>query len=184
MTDTGKPIMMPVGEGVMGRDESVVVFNTGAALAQLGACYASVIIDRGLDFDVLFGPAYKGIPLVSAIAVALSNEHGIDKLLAKSGKLVGEELRLSLDLPAERRATNLEVRVATSLAVTMLDALPYLIEYPYGCTEQTMSRFLPAVITARTLTKLGRGETPGPESSINKIVSARKMQDISLYALD
>jgi uncharacterized protein YfaS (alpha-2-macroglobulin family) len=37
----------------------------------------------------------------------------------------------------------------------MLDALPYLIAYPYGCTEQTMSRFLPAVITARTLSDLG-----------------------------
>jgi hypothetical protein len=82
-------------------------------------------------------------------------EHGIDKLLAKSGKLVGEELALSLDLPAARRATTLDVRVAPSLAVTMLDALPYLIDYPYGCTEQTMSRFLPAVITARTLAQLG-----------------------------
>jgi alpha-2-macroglobulin len=39
--------------------------------------------------------------------------------------------------------------------VTMLDALPYLIDYPYGCTEQTMSRFLPAAIVARTLTKNG-----------------------------
>ena len=37
----------------------------------------------------------------------------------------------------------------------MLDALPYLIDYPYGCTEQTMSRFLPAVITAKTLRDLG-----------------------------
>ena len=37
----------------------------------------------------------------------------------------------------------------------MLDALPYLIDYPYGCTEQTMSRFLPAAITAKTLRDLG-----------------------------
>jgi uncharacterized protein YfaS (alpha-2-macroglobulin family) len=41
------------------------------------------------------------------------------------------------------------------MAVTMLDSLPYLVKYPYGCTEQTMSRFLPAVITARTLSDLG-----------------------------
>ena len=41
------------------------------------------------------------------------------------------------------------------MAVTMLDALPYLIHYPYGCTEQTMSRFLPAAITAKTLKDLG-----------------------------
>ena len=47
------------------------------------------------------------------------------------------------------------MQVTPSLAVTMLDALPYLIDYPYGCTEQTMSRFLPAVITAKTLRDLG-----------------------------
>jgi len=41
------------------------------------------------------------------------------------------------------------------MAVTILDALPYLIDYPYGCTEQTMSRFLPAAITAKTLRDLG-----------------------------
>src|SRR5260370_23385685 len=41
------------------------------------------------------------------------------------------------------------------MAVTMLDALPYLIDYPYGCTEQTMSRFLPAAVTAKTLKDLG-----------------------------
>ena len=39
----------------------------------------------------------------------------------------------------------LSVQVTPSLAVTMLDALPYLIEYPYGCTEQTMSRLMPSV---------------------------------------
>jgi uncharacterized protein YfaS (alpha-2-macroglobulin family) len=43
------------------------------------------------------------------------------------------------------------VTIAPSIAVTMLDALPYLIDYPYGCTEQTLSRFLPAVIVAKTL---------------------------------
>ncbi|MBT8130124.1 MAG: orotate phosphoribosyltransferase [Gammaproteobacteria bacterium] len=62
------------------------LFNTGSALAQLGSCYARVIVDQGLDFDVLFGPAYKGIPLASAIAVALSTEHGIDKPYAFNRK--------------------------------------------------------------------------------------------------
>ena len=46
------------------------------------------------------------------------------------------------------------VQVTPSLAVTMLDALPYLVDYPYGCTEQTLSRFLPAVVTAKTLDDL------------------------------
>jgi uncharacterized protein YfaS (alpha-2-macroglobulin family) len=51
------------------------------------------------------------------------------------------------------------------MATTMLDALPYLIDYPYGCTEQTMSRFLPAVITAKTLHDLGLK----PETAMHKI---------------
>ena len=55
------------------------LFNTGRALAELGACYAQLIVDQALEFDVLFGPAYKGIPLVAAIAVSLSTDHGIDK---------------------------------------------------------------------------------------------------------
>ncbi|MEO8378881.1 MAG: MG2 domain-containing protein [Acidobacteriota bacterium] len=92
-------------------------------------------------------------------------EHGIDKLIAHSGKLRGSEALIRLDLPRERRATDLTVQVAPSLAVTMLDALPYLIQYPYGCTEQTMSRFLPAAIVARTLEKLklGRARVAGKE---------------------
>jgi orotate phosphoribosyltransferase len=54
------------------------LFNTGAALAELGACYADAIAGAGLEFDVLFGPAYKGIPLATATAVALAERHGRD----------------------------------------------------------------------------------------------------------
>lgn len=55
------------------------LFSNGRALAELGVCYAQTIVERQLDYDVLFGPAYKGIPLVAAIAIALSTQHGIDK---------------------------------------------------------------------------------------------------------
>jgi uncharacterized protein YfaS (alpha-2-macroglobulin family) len=84
-------------------------------------------------------------------------DHGIDKLIAKSGRMRGDDAVIKLDLPAERRvgSTNVTIQVTPSLAVTMLDALPYLIDYPYGCTEQTMSRFLPAAIVARTLSGIG-----------------------------
>jgi uncharacterized protein YfaS (alpha-2-macroglobulin family) len=81
--------------------------------------------------------------------------HGVDKLIARSGKVRGDEALINLDLPHDRRDTILSVQLAPSLAVTMLDALPYLLEYPYGCVEQTMSRFLPAAIVARTLAKNG-----------------------------
>ncbi|HVR76232.1 MAG TPA: MG2 domain-containing protein, partial [Planctomycetota bacterium] len=86
----------------------------------------------------------------------LVHEHGIEKLLSKSGKLRGDAATIKLDLPPRKDgSTRLTVQVAPSLAVTMLDALPYLADYPYGCTEQTLSRFLPAVITAKTLRDLG-----------------------------
>lgn len=51
------------------------LFNTGEQLARLGKYYAAAIIDSGLQFDTLFGPAYKGIPLASAAAIALFEQH-------------------------------------------------------------------------------------------------------------
>jgi orotate phosphoribosyltransferase len=51
------------------------LFNTGEQLARLGRCYAQAITDSGLDFDVLFGPAYKGIPLATATSIALADHH-------------------------------------------------------------------------------------------------------------
>ena len=55
------------------------LFNTGGKLAFLSRCYADAILDSGVDYDVLFGPAYKGIPLAATTVVALSADHGIDK---------------------------------------------------------------------------------------------------------
>jgi len=54
------------------------LFNTGSALAELGRCYAAAIVDSKISFDVLFGPAYKGIPLAATTAVALADQHQLD----------------------------------------------------------------------------------------------------------
>ncbi len=64
------------------------LFCSGAALAQLGRCYARAIVDSGVDFDVLFGPAYKGIPLAAATAAALADEFGRDVPYAYNRKEV------------------------------------------------------------------------------------------------
>ncbi len=53
-------------------------FDSGSALSDLGRYYANAIIATGLEFDLLFGPAYKGIPLGAAIAIALYRDHGRD----------------------------------------------------------------------------------------------------------
>ncbi|AOU96710.1 orotate phosphoribosyltransferase [Acidihalobacter yilgarnensis] len=78
------------------------LFNTGDALARLGRYYAQAIIDSGVGFDMLFGPAYKGIPLVATTAVALAEHHGLDlpwcfnrkeaKDHGEGGQLVGAPL--------------------------------------------------------------------------------------------
>lgn len=55
------------------------LFNTGYDLAKLGEFYAQAIQVSQLDYDVLFGPAYKGIPIATTVAVALANHFNIDK---------------------------------------------------------------------------------------------------------
>lgn len=54
------------------------LFNSGRALAEMGRCYAQAIVDSGIEYDMLFGPAYKGIPLVAVTAMALQIDHGLD----------------------------------------------------------------------------------------------------------
>ena len=51
------------------------LFSDGESLAQLGSAYAQALVDSGIEFDVLFGPAYKGIPVGTATAVKLATEH-------------------------------------------------------------------------------------------------------------
>ncbi|EKO5176213.1 orotate phosphoribosyltransferase [Vibrio vulnificus] len=78
------------------------LFNTGRDLALLGRFYAAALADSGIEFDVLFGPAYKGIPIATTTAVALADHHDIDtpycfnrkeaKDHGEGGNLVGSAL--------------------------------------------------------------------------------------------
>ncbi|MEX2092674.1 MAG: MG2 domain-containing protein, partial [Pirellulales bacterium] len=85
--------------------------------------------------------------------------HGMLKTDSYTGMLRPADERGTFEVvvPSERRAeeTRLEVQYSPTLAGAMVDALPYLIDYPYGCTEQTLNRFVPAAITQQTLRKLG-----------------------------
>ena len=55
------------------------LFNSGKALAKLGEFYAAALEESGIDYDVIFGPAYKGIPLAASLSVALYKDHGKNK---------------------------------------------------------------------------------------------------------
>jgi len=84
--------------------------------------------------------------------------HGVQKDVTVSGVL-REKRRavVHLRVPKDRNpaATEFRLTVSPSMASGLLESLPYLIEYPYGCVEQTTSRFLPAVVVRRTLKDLG-----------------------------
>ncbi|GLR08881.1 orotate phosphoribosyltransferase [Mixta theicola] len=79
------------------------LFNTGRDLALLGRFYAQALVDSGVDFDLLFGPAYKGIPIATTTAVALADHHQRDvpycfnrkeaKDHGEGGTLVGSPLQ-------------------------------------------------------------------------------------------
>lgn len=64
------------------------LFQTGSSLAKLGDYYAQAIVDSGIEFDMLFGPAYKGIPLVAVVSATLYEKHGIDLPYAYNRKEV------------------------------------------------------------------------------------------------
>ncbi len=79
------------------------LFNSGGAIARLGRFYAQAVVDSGITCDMLFGPAYKGIPLVTSTAVALADQHQRDlpwafnrkeaKAHGEGGSIVGAPLK-------------------------------------------------------------------------------------------
>jgi uncharacterized protein YfaS (alpha-2-macroglobulin family) len=85
--------------------------------------------------------------------------HGMLKTESFSGVIRPEKESgtITLEVPEARRIdeSRLEVRYSPTLAGAMVDALPYLVDYPYGCTEQTLNRFLPTVMTQKILQEMG-----------------------------
>jgi uncharacterized protein YfaS (alpha-2-macroglobulin family) len=116
-------------------DWRVKVTGEGEALVRMKA-----VTDEESDAMQMLFPCYvHGMLKTDSFS-------GVVRVEDKSGKVV-------FNVPAERRIneTLLEVRYSPTLAGAMVDALPYLVEYPYGCTEQTLNRFLPTIITQRIL---------------------------------
>ena len=101
------------------------LFNTGADLARLGEFYAEAIRQSAVEFDMIFGPAYKGIPIGATTAVALFNRFGIDKPLCfnrkeakdhgEGGNLIGSPLRGRLLLVDDVITAGTAIREAMDL---------------------------------------------------------------------
>ena len=95
------------------------LFNDGAALARLGRCYAAVLARSGLAFDMLFGPAYKGIPLVSACAIAYAQHEQRNLPWAfnrKEAKAHGEA-GLSVGSPLQGRVVIIDDVITAGTAI-------------------------------------------------------------------
>lgn len=144
--------------------------------------YVDVVVpvegQRRVDWTVKATAVGKTPVLMKALAQGESdaiqddlvvNEHGIDRQLAYSGLIPpveeaendatqpARETSFTFNVPEARRvdSAQLVVRFSPTLAGAILDAIPYLTEYPYGCTEQTLNRFLPAVLAQKALLDLG-----------------------------
>jgi len=154
------------------KNVQVVLELDGACLQAMGQLKQSVAVEANgeqrVDWRVKVQKEGTAVVRIKALTDEESDAmelkfpvyvHGMLKTDSFSGALRPEQAKgsITFNVPAERRIdeSRLEVRYSPSLAGALVDALPYLVDYPYGCTEQVLSRFLPAVITQKILLQMG-----------------------------
>nr|WP_221188397.1 orotate phosphoribosyltransferase [Halomonas cerina] len=150
------------------------LFRTGGALAKLGRFYARAIAERAPGFDVLFGPAYKGIPLAATTAVALADHHDRDLPYAfnrKEAKAHGEGGNIV--------GATLEGRV---LIVDDVITAGTAIREVMGLIEAAGARAA-GVVVALDRQERG-GDDNDPRSAIQQVEAAYGMPVISIVTLD
>ncbi|HUQ71350.1 MAG TPA: alpha-2-macroglobulin family protein, partial [Planctomycetaceae bacterium] len=137
LADAKRDVMIPA-HGELRVDWRVKVLKEGTAVVRMKA-----ITNVESDAMEMKFPVYV---------------HGMLKTESFSGALrpKDEKGELTFSIPEQRRIneSRIEARFSPTLAGAMVDALPYLVEYPYGCTEQTLNRFLPTVVTQRILQRM------------------------------
>ena len=155
------------------------LFNTGADLATLGQCYAAALIDSGISFDVLFGPAYKGIPIATTTAVALATQHSVDtpycfnrkeaKTHGEGGNLVGAELSGNIMLVDDVITAGTAIRESMTLI-------------------QAHNATLAGVLIALDRQEKGQGELSAIQEVERdfgtKVVSSVTLNDVMTYLAD
>jgi uncharacterized protein YfaS (alpha-2-macroglobulin family) len=155
-----------------GKSVQVVLETDGSVLRPMSETSRTVEIAAGSErrVDWRVQVVHEGQAIVRMKALTdeesdaaqmtfLAYVHGMLKMEAFAGTIRPEEeqAQVTVRVPAERKPeqSRLEVRFSPTLAGALVDALPYLADYPYGCTEQTLNRFLPAVVTQKVLINLG-----------------------------
>ena len=173
-TERDQIVLSAVVHNYLASEKSVkvVIENEGGHLKLLDEATQSVTIAANGEARINWTVDVVASGLTTIRMKALTDEesdaveikvpvqvHGMLKTESFTGVIRpnGENALVEVQVPEERipAQSRLEIRYSPSLAGAMIDTLPYLLEYPYGCTEQTLNRFLPAVLTQRTLQKMG-----------------------------
>lgn len=147
------------------------LINDGGSLASIGACYAQAIIEAGVPFDMIFGPAYKGIPLAVATAVAFAERHRRNVPIAynrKEAKTHGEGGSL-IGAPLEGRVLIVDDVLTAGTAV----------RESIGLIKAAGARPAGVVLA---LDRQERGQ--GPQSAVQEIQSAFGIPVIRIITLD
>ncbi|MFO7763989.1 MAG: orotate phosphoribosyltransferase [Wenzhouxiangellaceae bacterium] len=100
-------------------------FCDGRHIADVADCYADAVIDAGIEFDLIFGPAYKGIPLATSVAISLYRRHGVNAPVAydrKEAKDHGEGGRL-VGAPVAGRVLVVDDVISAGTAFTAAEQL-------------------------------------------------------------
>lgn len=130
--------MVTIGKG------QVLRFEWPVTAVKAGTAHLTVYAKGETDSDAMV----VNLPILP---------HGLDRIKTTNGAVDKEStMRITVPNSAIPETVSLELRMAPTTAGIMLGSLKYLADYPYGCVEQTMSKFLPTVIVADTMKSLGR----------------------------
>ena len=169
----------------LGRAASVQVSLNAPGFEPIDPTQRTIDVPAGADsrVDVRFRVVKPGEVKIQAIAQGGGSAdameltlpvivHGSAQRASFAGRL-SDAVELQVKLPELRNAdgTRFELTVSPTLVSVMMDALPYLAQYPYGCVEQTLSRFVPAAIAAKTARDLGLPKSRVP-ANLDDMVDA------------
>ncbi len=147
------------------------LFNSGRRLARLGQFYAESILDSGIEFDMLYGPAYKGIPLASATVVALYEHHGRDVPYAFNRKEAKRHGEGGLIVGAPLAGRVLIIDDVISAGTSVRESVEIIRQA--GATAAGVSI---------SLDRRERGETP--VSAVQEVEKAFNLRVTSIVSLD
>lgn len=147
------------------------LFNDGASLARLGQCYAAALAASGVDFDQLFGPAYKGIPLVAACAMAYAGRQGRNLPWAFNRKEAKDhgEAGLIVGSPLKGRVVIVDDVITAGTAVR-------------ESIELIRAQGAQPVAVALALDRQERGQ--GSQSAVQEVASQFGLRCVSILSLD